>query len=78
VHEFVPGPVLAHVALGSHPPWLTLHESTAAHVFPLPAYPVWQAQVLVAGPVVVHVALLSQPPLFTRQLSIAVQVVPSP
>jgi hypothetical protein len=35
-HVLVPGPVLVHVAFGSQPPWLMLHESTAAQNAPVP------------------------------------------
>jgi hypothetical protein len=35
-HEFVPGPVLVHVAWGSQPPLLVLHELTGAQTVPVP------------------------------------------
>ena len=78
MHEFLPGPVLAQVAFGSQPPWLTLHESMAVQTVPLPEYPVLHAHVLVSAPVDVHLAFGSQPPLLTLQLSIAVHVLPFP
>ena len=77
-HVLVPGPVLVQVAFGSQPPWLILHESTAAQDAPVPEYPVLQVQVLVPGPVDAQVAFGSQPPRLTLHESIAAQVVPFP
>ena len=75
---FVPGPVLVHAALGSHPPWLVAQLLTAAHAVPVPVYPVLHAHVFVPGPVLVHVALASQPPLAVAQLLIGLHVLPLP
>jgi hypothetical protein len=77
-HEFVPGPVLLHVALGAHPPLLVWHELTGAQAVPVPEYPGLQAHELVPGPVLVQVALLSQPPLPTAHELIGVHVIPLP
>jgi hypothetical protein len=77
-HVLVPGPVLVHVAFGSQPPWLMLHESTAAQDAPVPEYPVLQVHVLVPGPVDAQVAFVSQPPWLTVHESMAAQDTPVP
>jgi hypothetical protein len=78
VQLLVFGPVLAQVAFGSQPPWLTRQELTWAQVNPLPVYPTLHAQVLVPGPVRLQVALGSHPPLETRHESIGAHVMPLP
>ena len=78
MHEFVPGPVLLHVAFVAQPPLLKRHELMAAQAVPVPEYPVLQAHVLVPGPVEVQTACTSQPPPLTLQLSTAVQTFPLP
>jgi hypothetical protein len=77
-HVLVPGPVLVHVAFGSQPPWLMLHESTDAQDAPVPEYPVLQVHVLVPGPVDAQVAFGSQPPWLTVHESMAAQDTPVP
>jgi len=74
----VPGPVLVQVAFGSQPPWLMVHESTAAQDAPVPEYPVLQVHVLVPGPVEAQVAFVSQPPWLTVHESMAAQDTPVP
>jgi hypothetical protein len=76
--EFVPGPVLAHVAWASQPPLFVRQLLTGEHDCPAPAYPALQVQEFVPGPVLAHAAWASQPPLFVRQLLTAAQLTPLP
>jgi hypothetical protein len=75
---FVPGPVIVHVAFGSHPPLLVVHELSAVHFLPFPELPLLQTQVSVPGPVIVHVAFGSQPPLPVAHAFTAAHTRPDP
>jgi hypothetical protein len=78
VHVFVPGPLIAQVALASQPPLFVVHGLMGVHTPPSPLYPGLQAQVAVFGPVEVHSAVAAQPPLAVAQALIPVQVIPLP
>jgi hypothetical protein len=78
VQVFAPGPVMVHVALGSHPPLFVAHGLTGAQVPPSPAYPELQAQVAVFAPLGVHCAVGAHPPLFVAQAFTPMHVIPLP